>query len=190
MAGIVDKQSILFFDMDGTLVDTNFANFLSYKKAIRKVLGCDINIKFDINKRLNRSTLKEILPGIGNSTYDDIIREKENCYHEFLPMTNILSDTFQILDKYFSKNKIFLVSKCRQSRIHLTLDYHKILGYFDDIFFRERFPFDGNFNKFEFVISFLGICKDYVFVFENEENEIRDAISAGINKAYINPRIL
>ena len=33
----IKADSILFFDLDGTLVDTDYANFLSYKKAIEFV---------------------------------------------------------------------------------------------------------------------------------------------------------
>jgi len=31
---LIQADSVLFFDMDGTLIDTDYANFLSYKKAI------------------------------------------------------------------------------------------------------------------------------------------------------------
>ena len=34
MDTIINSETVLFFDMDGTIVDTDFANFLSYRDAI------------------------------------------------------------------------------------------------------------------------------------------------------------
>ena len=44
----IDIDNILLFDMDGTLINTDYANFLSYKYAIQKVCGSQINIKSQI----------------------------------------------------------------------------------------------------------------------------------------------
>ena len=33
------KQTIFFFDLDGTLINTDFANFISYKAALLAVMG-------------------------------------------------------------------------------------------------------------------------------------------------------
>ena len=30
----INNGNVLFFDMDGTLIDTNFANYLSYTKKL------------------------------------------------------------------------------------------------------------------------------------------------------------
>lgn len=35
----VRTQTIFFFDLDGTLINTDFANFLSYKAALLVVMG-------------------------------------------------------------------------------------------------------------------------------------------------------
>ena len=34
----INSDTVLFFDMDGTLIDTDFANFLSYQEAIKSVM--------------------------------------------------------------------------------------------------------------------------------------------------------
>lgn len=55
----IEADSILFFDMDGTLVNTDFANYLSYKMAIQSVIQTKISISYNQNERINRSSLKK-----------------------------------------------------------------------------------------------------------------------------------
>ena len=55
---VIKKDTVLFFDMDGTLVDTDYANFLAYQQAISEIVESDLNIEYDSNFRLNRSSLK------------------------------------------------------------------------------------------------------------------------------------
>ena len=56
----IKETDILFFDMDGTLVDTDFANFLSYKKAIQSFIPTENEIQYNPNERFNRASLKMI----------------------------------------------------------------------------------------------------------------------------------
>ncbi|MBS1571678.1 MAG: hypothetical protein JST62_04675 [Bacteroidetes bacterium] len=58
----ITTDIILFFDMDGTLIDTDLANFLSYKKAINSVTKSDNNLTYNPDKRFNRSNLKNAGP--------------------------------------------------------------------------------------------------------------------------------
>ena len=38
------KSNILLFDLDGTLINTNLANFLAYKEACYKILGISLSL--------------------------------------------------------------------------------------------------------------------------------------------------
>jgi beta-phosphoglucomutase len=60
----ITSDTILFFDMDGTLTDTNFANFLSYKKAICSATKSDHNLTYNPDKRFNRSILKNAVSNL------------------------------------------------------------------------------------------------------------------------------
>lgn len=42
---VIKKDTVLFFDMDGTLVDTDYANFLAYQQAISEIVESDLNIE-------------------------------------------------------------------------------------------------------------------------------------------------
>ena len=58
----ISADTVLFFDMDGTLVHSNLANFQSYKKAIKTVTQLEIDLKDIPNQRFNRSVLISVCP--------------------------------------------------------------------------------------------------------------------------------
>ncbi|MBK6398928.1 MAG: hypothetical protein IPF75_11870 [Bacteroidetes bacterium] len=79
----IKADTVLFFDMDGTLIDTNLANFLSYKKAINSVTKSDNDLIFNPDKRFNRGNLKIAIPNLTEAEYERIIQEKEKYYDDF-----------------------------------------------------------------------------------------------------------
>ncbi|MCS3552329.1 MULTISPECIES: HAD hydrolase-like protein [unclassified Sphingobacterium] len=180
---IINEDSILFFDMDGTLIDTDMANFLSYKKAIETIKESDCNITFDKNRRLNRNLLQTIIPSLSLKEYDDIVFEKERNYKDFLPETQPILQTLNILATYSNRNITVLVTNCRKDRANLILDYHNLINKFSNIFYRIESTY--KINKYSNAISLLGIEPHSIIVFENEKTEIEDAISAGIDPSNI-----
>ena len=181
----IKTDSILFFDMDGTLVDTNYANFLSYKKAIEFVKKSDFNITYNPEQRFNRSLLKIAIPNLTKTELEMIVKEKEKYYNDFLPETQLNNKIIEILIKYCTSNKTVLVTNCRENRALATLNYHGLTDKFSDFFFRQFKESKKKINKFQNAILNLGISANLVIAFENEVTEIADAQSAGI--LIINP---
>ena len=176
----IKADTVLFFDMDGTLIDTNLANFLSYKKAINSVTKSDNDLTFNPDKRFNRSNLKIAIPNLTETEYERIIQEKEEYYDDFLHETKIIEEVADILLKYSKSHKTVLVTNCRQERAMKTLNHFGLADKFSDIFYRQFTENVEKINKFQNAISILGVPPNIIVAFENEETEILDAMQVGI----------
>lgn len=176
----IKPDSILFFDMDGTLIDTDFANYLSYKKAIQSVTNNKIDVPYNPIERFDRSLLKKLLPNLTETEYEKIIKRKEEYYQGHLSYTKLNKLVVDILVQYSKTNKTILVTNCREDRALMTLNYHGLTDKFDNFFFRKFSNNNQKINKFQNTISALGISAKSVVAFENEETEIADAKQAGI----------
>jgi beta-phosphoglucomutase-like phosphatase (HAD superfamily) len=176
----IRENNIIFFDMDGTLVDTDFANFLSYKKAIQSFIQPNNEIEFNPNERFNRALLKIAVPNLTDTEYKKIIQKKEDNYKEHLSKTKLNKSVVDILIKYFKTNKTVLVTNSREDRALMILDYHNLSDKFSNIFFRNISDNGNRINKYINAISSLDLSAQTVIVFENERPEIEDAILAGI----------
>ena len=177
---LIKTDSILFFDLDGTLVDTNYANFLSYKKAIYSVTKVDYDLVYNSKIRFNRTILKNTIPNLNESQFDKIIIEKESSYNDFLHEIKLNHTVSDILIKYSRTNKTVLVTNCRKDRAITTLNYFNLYENFGNIFYRQFNVIEQKINKYGNAISKLNIMPSLIIAFEDEETEIKDALDAGI----------
>ncbi len=185
---IITIDSILFFDMDGTLIDTDYANFLSYKKAVHTVTNNGLELIYNPLSRFNRSFLKIALPDLTQADYEIIIQKKEEYYKDFLSETILNQEIASVLLKYSSTNKTVLVTNCRKDRALMTLNHFGLTDKFDEIFYRQISNNNERINKFKNAIMKLGVPPKLIVVFESEEIEIAFAKEAGIE--IINPIIV
>lgn len=184
---IITNDTLFFFDMDGTLVDTNKANYLAYNKAVQSVMHSQSDLIYDPDKRVNRSILKSSIPYLTEVDYQRIIIEKEKYYSDFLNEMKLIDENINILNKYSETHKTFLVTNCRKDRAMSTLSYFGLASRFTEIYFREFGAEGEKINKYKNAISILGVSPKRIIVFENEESEIIAAKDAGIE--IINPKI-
>jgi beta-phosphoglucomutase-like phosphatase (HAD superfamily) len=177
----INSKNVLFFDMDGTLVDTNYANYLSYKKAIQHVLQSNIKISYNPSERFNREVLKRVIPNLTKAEYEKIIQLKNEFYIEYMSETKLNDLLADILKKYFETNKTILVTDCREDRAFMTLTYHGLINKFSRKFYKQKTHNEEKNNKYEYALISLKIPPTSVVVFENEKSGINAAILAGIN---------
>lgn len=180
LSKIITQDKVLFFDMDGTLVDTDYANYLSFKMAIQSVINPKQFLPFNPNERFNRTILQREFPNLNDNEYQAIIRLKERFYSENIGQTKLIPYANNILDKFFELNITVLVTNCREDRALMTLNQHDLTHKFSYKIFRKPIDKDRHINKFENALSFLNSNPNNVIVFENEEFEIEEAVRAGI----------
>lgn len=183
----VTKDTVFFFDLDGTLVDTNFANFNAYVKAIESVLTLDNPLIYNPHERFNRSALKRTLPNLTKADYENIIQKKEEYYEEFLHQTKLIRENVDILLKYSETNKTILVTNCREDRALKTLKHFGLSDKFSSTFYRQIACDNQKLNKYYNAILKVKMDPSFIIAFENEEVEIADAKKVGIK--IINPLI-
>ena len=176
----INSKTVLFFDMDGTLIDTNFANFLSYKDAIHQVIKPDIDILYNSNERFNRDVLKKVILNLPNEEYEKIINLKNELYIFHLSETKLNDLLADLLRKYSKTNKTILVTNCLKERALMTLEYHKLIDNFSYKFYKQITDNNDKINKYSNALISLEIPPTSVLVFENEKSEINTAILAGI----------
>lgn len=176
----IKTDTVLLFDMDGTLIDTDFANFLSYEEAIQSIIKIGEKIPYVQNERFNRTSLKKLIPNLTEEKYEKIVLQKELNYRKHLSQTILNNSVADILTQYSKTNKTVLVTNCRKDRALLTLKYYNLSNNFSHFFFRQISGNGSKINKYENTIKHLKLSAQDVIVFENEETEINDAILAGV----------
>ena len=176
----INTKSILIFDLDGTLANSDYANLLSYKNAIQQVVNLKLDLSNYHNERFTRKTLKKIIPSLSQMKYEKIIRLKNKIYTKYLDKTVLNTLTTEILKKYSKTNKIILVTNSHKKRAHMILKHHGLINRFDHTFYREDRDNGEEINKFKYVLTHLKISPTSVVIFENEKSEVDTAILAGI----------
>lgn len=161
----------IVFDLDGTLIDTDMANNLSYKKAVYDILGYQIA---EGCKRLTRETI-QLMFNIDSYTMQKIIADKECLFPNYLNRTSTLSGYYLL--RHLKAPSVILLTNARQRRAKLLLDYYNLHNSFSRIYYREDY---SGISKFEYLIQTVGINSTGVILFENEDNMIQEAIRLGI----------
>ena len=168
-----------FFDMDGTLINTDYANFLAYQKAISEAVGFSAaKVKFDCKHRFDRAFLRELLPSLRTEELGLIVDLKSEFYNEFLSETSVEPSVVEKFKELFDTHKLVLVTRSHFKRAQLILEFHGLHGYLEKIFSVESLVCN---NKYASALSLMGLPSSEALVFENETYERNCALNAGIS---------
>lgn len=166
--------------MDGTLVDTDYTNYLSFKMAIQTVINPNNFIPFNPHERFNRIILLREFPNLDDKVFQEIVRLKERFYSENIGQTKLLPYANEILNKFYELNTTVLVTNSREDRALITLSQHGLTNKLKHKIFRKSIDKDRHINKFENAIRTLDLEPQSIILFENEQFEIEEAVKAGI----------
>ena len=170
--------------MDGTLVDTDYANYLSYRRAVMEVTRGKHDVEFS-GERLNRKSLKKRLPSLTAAQYEVIASLKAEYFAEFLSETRLNTALADLITKYSGINKTVLVTCCREKRAVETLRHHNLLKRFTRLICWEALSESGLSNKYANALILIGANPDAVLVCENEITDIEKAMLAGVPRENI-----
>jgi len=175
----IKDESILFFDLDGTLIDTDEANFLSYREAVQKVKNIDLKLLYQSNYRFTQENLYQLIPLLTLQEYKDIVTTKKDLYWKYLNKTTISINVLEVIEKFSKTHKIILVTNSSKDRANQILQYHNLIDIFDYKFFKENYNNKLE-SKFKYVLETLNINPKQVFIFENDKKEIEQALVLNI----------
>ena len=181
----ISSEFVILCDMDGTLIDTNYANYLSYRRAIQEVTSREHELRFNSEKRLNRERLKENIPYLTDEQYNNIVSLKTNYYSEYLPKTKVNTALVDFLRKYSGTNEAVLVTCCREKRAVETLQYHNLFGCFSRLICWEALSGSGLSNKYANALNLLSTNPVACIVCENDIIDIKVAMIAGVPRVNI-----
>lgn len=173
----ITDSHLLVVDLDGTLVNTDMANYLSYKDAIQQIIGLDLAIAHNKYERFTREKLFSIVDNLTKLQYKKIIDIKNEVYPKYLSKSKLNFAMLNIIEKFINTNKIILATSSCKNRAEMVLRYHGLTNVFDYIFFKEDY---NQKSKFHHVVNHFGVSANLIFAFENDDDEIRKAIEIGI----------
>ncbi|ADE15388.1 hypothetical protein Nhal_2300 [Nitrosococcus halophilus Nc 4] len=175
----IPPGATIFCDLDGTLVDTDYANYLAYRLAVFEVTQGQIELSFD-EKRANRESLTKRLPTLTDTQLKEIVSLKTGYFTQFLSVTQLNTMLARLVSEHSLENTIVLLTCCREKRATEILKYYGLLEHFKRLICWEVLSSNDSPNKYETAIRIMAVHQESIVVFDNDPFGVEAAINAGI----------
>lgn len=176
------KEKVYLFDLDGTLFNTNIVNYHAYKQALNDE-GYDMTFEYYINE-CNGCSYKSFLPPISQSDEDFLNRIhnlKKIYYKKFISKAKPNIELINFIKQNKENGYMAIVTTASRENCMDILNHYKITNLFDIIITKENVqktkPDPEGYN---IAVEYFGIDKSNCEIFEDSENGIKAAMSAGI----------
>ncbi len=172
-------------DLDGTLVHTDYANYLSYRKAVEVVTGGSRSLAYSPTRRVTRTNLRSLVPGLSEAEYERIVALKQRCEATYLPYTILHTALAAFLDEVSRTNPVVLATNCSERRARLTLAHHGLCHVFQRVLCSPSRVGTSDPAKHAIAIAALGLDPQTVVVFDDDPAALQEAAAVGVPSDYL-----
>lgn len=177
-----------FFDLDGTLVDTEQANFEAYRTAIKEITNVDIS-KEDFKRThgmVYRDFLPFLVPGIQTETIESVSARKKELYAELMHLTKANVFLVDFLRNITADHVTVLVTTAKKHNGKTVLREHGLLSLFDHIIYGDDVEhMKPHPEAYLLALKKSMLRSDEVIAFEDSQVGIRAATAAKISTIHI-----
>ena len=172
----------LLFDLDGTLVHTQEANFNAYNFALRQ-LGLKFNFEDfkSTNGMDSRKFLAKSFPHLSIAEIDEIRAIKASVYKNFFSNTHLDRTLSGLIDSVLGDKRLGIVTTAKKLNVYEILEFHNIREKFDVIVTGDDTvnpkPSPDPYLR---AIEILNISASQILAFEDSQIGCDSAIAAGL----------
>lgn len=177
-----------FFDLDGTLVNTENANFEAYKRAISDI--CKVSISKQDFKLTNGMGYKDFLPilvpSISKTEVEKVSIRKKEIYAELMHLTQANTFLVDFLRQMSGHHVTALVTTAKKANGETVLKEHNLTDLFDFVVYGDDVenmkPHPEAYIK---AIQLSGLEAREIIAFEDSGVGIKAAKAANIATIHI-----
>jgi len=179
---------LILSDFDGTLFDTQKANFLAYQEVLK-------NFAIELSPKRYDSVfglrLQEFLERIGitdSAIVEQIRQQKKEVYPKYFEQIRLNKTLFDFIVRYKTSGcKVGLVSTAQRHNILSILEYFEITNHFDIIVSgNEISKPKPDPSAYIYAMKMLKILPEETLIFEDSKTGIEAAENAGCSYIVIN----
>lgn len=178
----------LFFDLDGTLVNTYEADYLAYRDAIKDVTGVDVDSDSfaKTHGQEAKQKLESLAPGLSDEDVERVRQAKKAHYPKYLHRTVPNDTLINFLRDVAQHHVTAVVTTAKSHNAEAVLEAHglsdlfEIKVYGDDVQHAKPHP-----ESYLLALERSGLQASEVIAFEDSQTGIDAAQAAGIATIHI-----
>lgn len=174
----------LFFDLDGTLVNTYEADYRAYSDAIKEVTGIDIEREafMQTHGQEMRKKIAVLTPTVKENEIKRIGESKKKHYAKYTHLTIPNIALISFLSMIADEQKAVLVTTAKRQNALLVLKAHDIFRHFDEMVFGDEVESSKpSPEPYLLALKKMNLLPYEVIAFEDSEVGIASAKAAGIS---------